>query len=110
MSTDKIPPTPWFPENVAGWPMVRYGEAGNRRPVEFTMPVLQRIAACVNFCAGVATGDLMCGLSLKDVRAYAAQVAALRRALQLYMQAGHGNSTDHRAQGEAYDAAVEALK
>jgi hypothetical protein len=33
----------------------------------------------------------------------------LRAALRLYIAAGYGNSTDHHKQGDAYDAAVEAL-
>ena len=33
----------------------------------------------------------------------------LLAALKLYQAAGFGNSTDHHAQGLAYDAAVEAI-
>ena len=42
-------------------------------------------------------------------RQQAAEIERLRAALRLYADAGFGNSTDHFKQGEAYDAAVEAL-
>ena len=40
----------------------------------------------------------------------AADAGRLREALRLYVKAGYGNSTNLAQQGEAYDAAIEALK
>lgn len=37
------------------------------------------------------------------------EIAKFRYALELYVKAGFGNSTDFHKQGIAYDAAVEAL-
>ncbi len=71
----------------------------------------RRIVACVNACEGMPTWKLARdGLpSVSEYVALTKQRDDLVAALKKYQAAGFGNSTDFAKQGEAYDAAIEAL-
>ncbi len=82
----------------------------------------RRIVQCVDACArldtktldmigafGGLSRDIAVKVVLEDNAALVKQRDDLATALRKYQAAGFGNSTDFAKQGEAYDAAVEAL-